>query len=73
MAEHAIDFDLGVEILRGPKAALEIHARRTKLVLDAMPDPYSAADHPARLTFEDACEITGHAYPAGLVSEVYDF
>jgi hypothetical protein len=37
MADRVIPFDLGVEILRGPDAALAMHARRTKLALAAMP------------------------------------
>lgn len=33
MADEPILFDLGVEVLRGPLAALEIHQRRTRLHL----------------------------------------
>jgi hypothetical protein len=43
MTQHVISFDEGVEILRGSTAALEIHARRTRLALASMPDPYAPA------------------------------
>lgn len=39
MAEHAISFDRGVEILRGSEAATAIYLRRAELILMSLPAP----------------------------------